>query len=88
MVLADGEVVRVGGKDMDQAGCDLLGLLTGSEGLLAVTTEATLRILPKPEMARAMMAVYTSVEQAGQAVADVIGAGMVPAGMEIMTGCR
>jgi glycolate oxidase len=84
VVLADGEVVRVGGKGMDQAGCDLLGLLTGSEGLLAITTEATLRILPKPERARALMAVYNSVELAGQAVAEIIAAGMVPAGMEIM----
>ena len=84
VVLADGEVVKIGGKGMDQAGYDLLGLLTGSEGLLAVTTEATLRILPKPEVARAMMAVYDSVEGAGQAVAEIIAAGMVPAGMEIM----
>ena len=84
VVLADGEVVRIGGKGMDQSGLDLLGLLTGSEGLLAITTEATLRILRRPEVARAMMAVYDSVEAAGQAVADVIAAGMVPAGMEIM----
>ena len=84
IVLADGDVVRVGGKAMDQVGLDLVGLLTGSEGLLAITTEATLRILRRPELARAMMAVYDSVEAAGQAVADVIAAGMVPAGMEIM----
>lgn len=84
VVLADGETVRVGGKGMEQAGCDLLGLLTGSEGLLAITTEATLRILPKPECARALMAVFDSIEAAGQAVAQVIAAGMVPAGMEIM----
>ena len=84
VVLADGEVVRVGGKGMDQAGYDLRGVLTGSEGLLAITTEATLRILPKPEVARAMMAVFDSVERAGQAVAEIIAAGMVPAGMEIM----
>ena len=84
VVLADGQIVRLGGKGMDQAGFDLLGLLTGSEGLLAVTTEATLRILPKPECAQALMAVFDSVEAAGQAVAQVIAAGMVPAGMEIM----
>ena len=84
VVLADGEVVRIGGKGMDQAGYDLLGLLTGSEGLLAITTEATLRILPRPEVARAMMAVFDSVEAAGAAVAEIIAAGMVPAGMEIM----
>ncbi len=84
VVLADGQIVRVGGKGMDQAGCDLLGLLTGSEGLLAITTEATLRILPRPERAQALMAVFASIEAAGEAVAQVIGAGMVPAGMEIM----
>lgn len=84
IVLADGEIVRFGGKAMDREGYDLLGLLTGSEGLLGITTEATLRILPRPELARAMMAVYDSVERAGQAVAHIIGAGMIPAGMEIM----
>ena len=84
IVLADGEVVRLGGKGMDQAGYDLLGLLTGSEGLLGIITEATLRILPKPELARAAMAVFDAVEDAGQAVARIIAAGMVPAGMEIM----
>ncbi len=84
IALADGEVVRLGGKGMERQGYDLLGLLTGSEGLLAITTEATLRILPRPERARAMMAVFDSVEAAGQAVAHIIAAGMVPAGMEIM----
>ncbi|MCC7263769.1 MAG: FAD-binding protein [Candidatus Latescibacteria bacterium] len=84
VVLADGEVVRLGGKGMDQGGYDLLALITGSEGLLGIITEAVLRILPRPEKARAMMAAYDSVEQAGQAVAAIIGAGMVPAGMEIM----
>jgi glycolate oxidase len=84
VVLADGETVHLGGKGLERGGYDLLGLLTGSEGLLAVTTEATLRLLPLPEKTRAMMAVFDSVEQAGQAVADIIAAGMVPAGMEIM----
>jgi glycolate oxidase len=84
IVLVDGEVVRIGGKGMDRAGYDLLGLLTGSEGLLGITTEATLRLLSRPELARAMMAVYDSVEAAGQAVAHIIAAGMIPAGMEIM----
>ncbi|MSR83351.1 MAG: FAD-binding protein [Candidatus Latescibacteria bacterium] len=84
VVLADGEVVRLGGKGMDQAGYDLLGLFTGSEGLLGIITEAVLRILPRPEKARAMMAAFAGVEEAGQAVAAIIGAGMVPAGLEIM----
>jgi glycolate oxidase len=84
VVLSDGEIVRLGGKGVDRAGYDLLGLFTGSEGLLGIITEATLRILPVAELARAAMAVFDSVEGAGQAVADVIAAGMVPAGMEIM----
>ena len=84
VVAADGEAVRIGGRGMDRAGYDLLGLMTGSEGLLGIITEATLRILPKPELARAMMAVFSRVETAGQAVAAIIAAGMVPAGMEIM----
>lgn len=84
VVLVDGETVRMGGKAMDQAGYDLLALLTGSEGLLAVITEVTVRLLRRPETARAIMAVFDSIEAAGKAVADTIGAGMVPAGMEIM----
>jgi len=84
VVLADGEVVRIGGKGLDDAGYDLLGVLTGSEGLLGIITEVTVRLLQRPESIRALLAVFDSVEAAGQAVADVIGAGMVPAGMEIM----
>ena len=84
VVLADGEILRVGGKVMDDAGYDLMGVLTGSEGMLAIITEATVRLLPKPERATAVLAVFSSVEAAGQAVADIIGAGMIPAGMEIM----
>ena len=84
LVLADGEIVELGGKAMDRGGCDLLALITGSEGLLGIITEATVRILRKPECARAIMAVFDTIEAAGAAVADVIAAGMVPAGMEIM----
>ena len=84
VVFPDGEIVQLGGKSMDRRGYDLLALMTGSEGLLGIITEATLRILPKPEVARAMMAVFDSVGAAGQAVADIIAAGLVPAGMEIM----
>ena len=84
LVLCDGEIVDLGSAAMEQAGYDLLALFTGSEGLLAITTEATLRLLPKPETARALMAVYGAVEAAGAAVADIIAAGIVPAGMEIM----
>jgi len=84
MVLMDGQVVRLGGRTLDAPGLDLLGLVVGSEGLLGVVTEVTVRILPKPETARAVLIGFPSVEQAGQAVADVIAAGVIPAGMEMM----
>ncbi len=84
VVLADGTVMRLGGKNMDDQAYDLMGVLTGSEGLLAIITEVTVRLLRKPETARAILAVFNSVEESGQGVADVIAAGMIPAGMEIM----
>jgi glycolate oxidase len=84
MVLMDGQVVRLGGRALDAPGLDLLGLVVGSEGLLGVVTEVTVRILPKPETARAILVGFPSVEQAGQTVADVIAAGIIPAGMEMM----
>ena len=84
MVLMDGEVVRLGGRTADPQGLDLLGLVVGSEGLLGVVTEVTVRILPAPETARAVLIGFPTVEQAGQCVADVIAAGIIPAGMEMM----
>ena len=84
LVLIDGEVVRIGGAHMDAEGYDLLGLLTGSEGLLGVVTEVTVRILPKPQTARALLVGFPSSEDAGACVAGVIGAGIIPAGMEMM----
>jgi len=84
MVLMDGEVVRLGGRAPDPQGLDLLGLVVGSEGLLGVVTEVTVRILPRPETARALLIGFPTVEQAGQCVADVIAAGIIPAGMEMM----
>ncbi|MGE4218073.1 MAG: FAD-linked oxidase C-terminal domain-containing protein [Alphaproteobacteria bacterium] len=86
VVTIDGEVLRIGGKHMDAGGYDLLGVLTGSEGLLAVVTEVTVRILPKPETARAVLIGFPSSEQAGECVAGVISAGIVPGGMEMMDG--
>jgi glycolate oxidase len=83
-VLITGEVVRLGGKHMDAEGYDFLGLMTGSEGLLAVITEVTVRILPAPETARAMLIGFPSNEAAGDCVASVIAAGIIPAGMEMM----
>ena len=84
MVLMDGEVVRLGGRAPDAQGLDLLGVVVGSEGLLGVVTEVTVRILPRPETVRALLIGFPSVEQAGQCVADVIAAGIIPAGMEMM----
>ncbi|HEX9569236.1 MAG TPA: FAD-linked oxidase C-terminal domain-containing protein, partial [Rhodospirillales bacterium] len=84
MVLMDGEVVRLGGKHLDAGGYDLLGVLTGSEGLLGVITEVTVRILQKPETARALLVGFPSNESAGNCVAAIIGAGIIPGGMEMM----
>jgi glycolate oxidase len=84
IVLMDGEVVRLGGKAFDAPGYDLLGVVTGSEGLLGVVTEVTVRLLPKPEMARALLLGFASVEAAGATVGDVIASGIIPAGMEMM----
>jgi glycolate oxidase len=84
MVLITGEVVRLGGKHLDSDGYDLLGLMTGSEGLLGVVTEVTVRILQRPETARAVLVGFPSNETAGQCVADIISAGIIPGGMEMM----
>jgi glycolate oxidase len=84
LALMDGEVVRIGGQGLEPAGLDLLGVIVGSEGLLGVVTEVTVRILPRPETARALLLGFASVEDAGQCVADVIAAGIIPAGMEMM----
>jgi len=84
MVLINGDVVRLGGQHLDAEGYDFLGLMTGSEGLLGVVTEVTVRILQKPETARAMLVGFPSSEQAGQCVADIIGAGIIPGGIEMM----
>ncbi len=84
MVLMDGEVVRFGGKHLDSGGYDLLGLITGSEGLLGVITEVTVRILKSPETARAVLLGFESSEAAGDCVTGVIGAGIIAGGMEMM----
>jgi glycolate oxidase len=84
VVLIDGTVLRLGGKHLDAAGYDLMGVLTGSEGLLGVVTEVTVRLLKRPETARALVAGFPSNEQAGAAVAAVIADGIIPAGMEMM----
>jgi glycolate oxidase len=84
VALIDGEVMRVGGRHFDAAGYDLMGILTGSEGLLGVVTEVTVRLLKRPPTARALLAGFASNEAAGEAVAAIIAAGIIPAGMEMM----
>ncbi|HCS44145.1 MAG TPA: FAD-binding oxidoreductase, partial [Pseudomonas sp.] len=84
IVLITGEIIKVGGKSPETSGYDVMGIITGSEGLLGVITEITVRILQKPETARALMVGFAEVEAAGQCVANIIGAGIIPGGMEMM----
>jgi len=84
MVLMDGSVVEVGGAHLDAGGLDLLGLICGSEGQLGVVTEATLKILPKPEGARPVLIGFDSNEVAGACVSDIIKAGVLPVAIEFM----
>jgi glycolate oxidase len=84
MVLIDGTIIRLGGKNLDSEGYDLLGIVTGSEGLLGVITEITVKILKKPQAVRAVLIGFDTNDDAGNCVADIISAGIIPAGMEIM----
>ena len=84
LALITGERIRLGGKAMEAGGLDLLGIVTGSEGLLGVVTEVTVRLLPTPEVARASLAGFPTIEAAGQCVSTIIAAGIIPAAMEIM----
>jgi glycolate oxidase len=84
IVTIQGEVLEIGGEGLDSPGYDLLALMTGSEGLLGVVTEITVKLLPKPQKAQVVLAAFDDVLKAAQAVADVIGAGIVPAGLEMM----
>ena len=79
-----GEPVEFGSAALDAPGYDLLAVMNGSEGLLAVVTEVTVKLTPKPELARVVLAYFDSVTKAGNAVADVIAAGIIPAGLEMM----
>ena len=81
---AEGEAVEFGSEALDSAGLDLLALVIGSEGMLAVTTEVTVKLVPKPLLARCIMASFDDVRKAGDAVAAVIAAGIIPAGLEMM----
>jgi glycolate oxidase len=84
VVLMDGTITRFGGKTLDSEGYDLLGLMTGSEGLLGVITEVTVKILKSPEVAKAALIGFSSIEDAGKCVTEIIATGIIPAGMEIM----
>src|SRR5271157_91610 len=86
LVLMTGEILRLGGKHLDAGGYDLLGIVTGSEGLLGVVTEVTVRILKKPQCARAALIGFNSSEDGGECVAKIIGSGIIPGGMEMMDG--
>ena len=80
----EGEPVTFGGEALDVPGFDLLSLIIGSEGMLAVTTEVTVKLVPKPLLARCIMASFDDIRKAGDAVASVIAAGIIPAGLEMM----
>jgi glycolate oxidase len=84
LVTPQGEVVRLGGKFLDSGHYDLLGLTIGSEGLIGIVTEVTVRILKRPETARALLIGFDRVEAAGACVAAIIASGIIPAGMEMM----
>jgi glycolate oxidase len=83
-VTIDGDIVELGSEAPDAPGYDLLAVAIGSEGMLAVVTEVTVKLLPKPETARCILASFDDLEKAGNAVADIIAAGIVPAGLEMM----
>lgn len=85
-VTAEGELIALGGSALDGPGYDLLALMTGSEGLLGIVVEATVRLLPVPPTAQALLASFDRIERAGDAVARIIGAGLLPAGLEMMDG--
>src|ERR1700735_4210906 len=84
LVLMTGEILRLGGKHLDAGGYDLLGIVTGSEGLLCVVTEITVRILKRPQSARAALIGFNKSEDGGECVAKIIGSGIIPGGMEMM----
>ncbi|MGH8727867.1 MAG: FAD-linked oxidase C-terminal domain-containing protein [Burkholderiales bacterium] len=84
VITIDGELLEIGSEGLDSAGYDLLALMHGSEGMLGVISEITVKLLPEPEHAQVIMAAFASVEDAGNAVAEIIAAGIIPAGLEMM----
>ena len=86
LITIDGEVLEIGSHAPDSPGLDLLPLLIGSEGLLGIVSEITVKLLPKPQLAQVVMAAFAEVSAAGDAVASIIAAGIIPAGLELMDG--
>jgi len=84
IITIDGELLTIGGSGLDSAGYDLLALMTGSEGMLGVIVEVTVKLLPKPERAQVLLAAFDDVVKAGEAVGNIIAAGIIPAGLEMM----
>ena len=84
VVTIEGEILEIGSEGLDAPGYDLLALMTGSEGMLGIVTEATVKLIPKPEKAQVVLAAFSDIRAAGNAVANVIAAGIIPAGMEMM----
>jgi len=84
ILTVEGERLTLGADSLDCPGFDLLALFTGSEGMLGVVTEVTVKLLPKPQVAKVLLAAFDSVEKAGKAVADIIAAGIIPGGLEMM----
>ena len=83
-VLPDGEVVELGGESLESAGPDLVGLFVGSEGLFVIALEVTLRLLPKPEVYKTVLAAYRSLGEAGKTVSQIVASGLLPGAIEIM----
>jgi glycolate oxidase len=84
VVLSDGTMVTLGGKELDRAGYDLIGAFVGSEGTLGVATKITLRVVPTPESVRTLVAYYDGTDKAGRTVSDIVASGIVPAAIEMM----
>jgi glycolate oxidase len=84
VVTIEGEILEIGSEGLDAPGYDLLALMTGSEGMLGIVTEATVKLIPRPEKAQVVLAAFADIRAAANAVASVIAAGIIPAGMEMM----
>jgi len=84
IITMDGELINIGGSGLDSAGYDLLALMTGSEGMLGIIVEVTVKLLAKPERAQVLLAAFDDVEKAGEAVGAIIAAGIIPGGLEMM----